>query len=58
MQVIISPQIEIMRDAIAVFFTLINVNVKPEMALALLNYFVSRNFAVDQVKVCMQPVVL
>ena len=46
---IISPQIEIMRDAIAVFFTLINVNVKPEMALALLNYFVSRNLAVDQV---------
>ena len=50
----LSPQIEIMRDAISVFFTLVNVNVKPDMALALLNYFVSSNFAADQVKVCMQ----
>ena len=47
-----------MRDAISVFFTLVNVNVKPDMALALLNYFVSRNLAVDQVKVCMQQIAL
>ena len=54
----LSPQIEIMRDAISVFFTLVNVNVKPDMALALLKYFVSRNLAADRVKVCMQQIVL
>ena len=45
MHVKISPQTEMMRDAIAVFFTLVNVNVKPDMALALLKHFVSKNDA-------------
>ena len=59
MQLKLSPQTEMRRDAISVFFTLVNVNVKPDMALALLNYLVSRNIiAVDQVKVCMQLIVL
>ena len=55
----LSPQTEMRRDAISVFFTLVNVNVKMDMALALLNHFVSRNhIAVDQVKFRMQQIVL
>ena len=46
----LSPQTEILRNAISVFFTLVNVNVKPDIALALLKYFVSKTFAVDKVK--------
>ena len=52
----LSPQTEMRKDAISVFFTLVNVNVKPDMALALLNYLVSRN--INTVKSCMQLIVL
>jgi len=46
----LSPQTEMMRDAIAVFFTLVNVNVKPDIALAILKHFVSINVTqVDEV---------
>ena len=54
----LSPQTEILRNAISVFFTLVNVNVKPDIALALLKYFVSKTFAVDKVKFFMQQIVL
>ena len=55
----LSPQIEMKREAISVFFTLVNVNVKPDMALALLNHFVSTHLiTVEQVKFCMQQIML
>ena len=53
----VSPQTEILRNAISVFFTLVNVNVKPHMALALLKY-VSKTLAVDKVKFCMRQIAL